>query len=976
MQGIRTIQVQGRQLESGEWAMWAEGENGARLPVHELRVGLFAWHHRSFYGATLKQGVQELEHALLLSPWAAAEYLAAPAAMLHLPVEWSGGLELAGHAARVFLEALEKGWYVPDSESWQKGTPGWRLMLPEEKERAFAELREQASGMLIDVDAWFSSALVQLIREEASVTEAWEELVAEVPQLQELDEEERETRVSGFMLSEDEWLTAVEWKKDEVPFRTCFQLVEPDGSDLEDWRLRLVLQDKQRAGFLVESEPGVADVLAVTQLPEEWKEQVEKRIPGHLERLLGILPELESASGEVVSDLSDEMAWDFLNEGSLKLLQAGYSVMLPAWWEELKRQKPRLKAKLKSSVGSARSSMFGLDQIIQFDWKIAMGGVELSEEEFLQITAEKKRLLFIRGRWVQLDPAFLKQLQQAMKRVEKDGLTFREVMELHLLGTPEGAQDGGEQEELLRIEVELNKHVAEIMHQLEQTERIPIAEPSAMLQADLRRYQKEGMSWLLFMRRFGLGACLADDMGLGKTVQFIAYLLGAKEQDQAAGRPQTAPALLICPTSVLGNWQKELERFAPSMRVHLHYGPQRAKGEDFAASIAGYDLVMTSYTLAQLDEQELSSVRWQSIGLDEAQNIKNAYTKQSSAIRKLEAGHRIALTGTPIENRLTELWSIFDFMNPGYLGTLNEFAHKFVNPIEKSGDTELVAQVQRLIRPFLLRRVKKDPAIQLDLPDKTESKAYVSLSVEQASLYENVVESLMNRIDELTGMEKKGLILATLTKLKQICDHPALYLKEQGAATLGEEEGRSPKVTRLLEMIDELRSEGDKCLIFTQFVEMGMLLQGILERELGQAVPFLHGGVPKKKRDEMIAQFQEPGSGRSRDEASGVFILSLKAGGTGLNLTEANHVFHFDRWWNPAVENQATDRAFRIGQTRNVQVHKFVTLGTLEERIDEMIEKKSGLSRQIVGAGENWVTEMSTGELRELFSLRREWIGK
>jgi SNF2 family DNA or RNA helicase len=606
---------------------------------------------------------------------------------------------------------------------------------------------------------------------------------------------------------------------------------------------------------------------------------------------------------------------------------------------------------------------------MQFDWKLAVGDLELTEEEFRQLLEEKRKLIQIRGNWIQLDPLFMAQVEQIMKQVQKkQGLSFRDVLELHFAGDAGGllpAEDDPEAMRYIEMEVELNEQLRHMVDQLTQAESIPTIQPPPSFQGSLRHYQVDGISWLLFLRRFGLGGCLADDMGLGKTIQWITYLLTVKENE----KPDT-PSLLVCPTSVLGNWQMELKRFAPSLKVHLHYGPQRLKGPAFNEEVVGkVDLVLTSYTLSHLDEVELGSIAWNSICLDEAQNIKNAYTKQASAIRRLDGYHRIALTGTPIENRLTELWSIFDFANPGYLGTVREFTHRYVNAIEKTRDSETIGKVQKLIRPFLLRREKKDPAIQLDLPEKNESKTFISLTAEQGSLYENYIQDMFDRLDKLSAMERRGLILAALTKLKQVCNHPALLLKEGIHAPWS---GRSNKLERLLEMVQELRQEGDKCLIFTQFVETGNLLQHVLQQELGEKVLFLHGGTPKNGRDEMIAHFQDVS--QPVDEQRNVFILSLKAGGIGLNLTAANHVFHYDRWWNPAVENQATDRAFRIGQTRHVQVHKFVTLGTLEERIDEMIERKLGLSQQIVGSGENWITELSTDELRDLFSLRREWV--
>ncbi|UUZ83036.1 DEAD/DEAH box helicase [Paenibacillus sp. P26] len=908
-----------------------------------------------------------------MTPFTALHYFASPAASVHTILRWSDRLRHMQSVAERYLEALDKGWYAPDAEAWQKGRTQWKLNLPVDRREAYEALWGPSAGFSqISGERWFSDAIHELIDGDSETAEAWGRLVADKPYLLGplLDAPE------PYRMDEEEWLVAVGWKRDDVPFHTCFQLVEPEPNTeaTEEWKLQLVLQDKLDSNLLLL--PGQRD-----GLPEDWLpflgrlERDQARCAERIPSLTGL-----SWNEEGAAELTDAQAWEFLQDGSLRLLQAGYSVFLPAWWEDLQRNRPKLRAKLKNAGASKAGSLFGADQLVQFDWRVAVGGLDFTEEEFQRMASEKKRLMYIRGRWIQLDPAFVEQVQQALKHSgRKKGLSFREILELHLLqqeepGTGAGTDDPEDIDALhrqLRIEVELNSQMAELIGRLQHTERIPVVDPSPALQADLRRYQREGVSWLLFMRRFGLGRCLADDMGLGKTVQFIAYLLHAREES-ARGKVPSAPALLICPTSVLGNWQKELERFAPSLSIYLHYGPQRMKGEQLAEAVKDADLVLTSYNLAQIDEEDLCMIHWDAIGLDEAQNIKNAYTKQSAAVRRLEARHRIALTGTPIENRLTELWSIYDFINPGYLGTLSSFTRHYVNPIEKGGDEDLVRQVQQLVRPFLLRRVKKDPAIQLDLPEKVETKAYVSLTLEQATLYENVVQELMTKLETLTGIEKKGQILATLTKLKQICDHPSLFLKETGIGAAWEE--RSSKVSRLMAMIQELRDEGDNCLIFTQFVEMGHLLQSVLERELGERVQFLHGGVPKQQRDQMVARFQNPDV--PENERCGIFILSLKAGGTGLNLTATNHVFHFDRWWNPAVENQATDRAFRIGQTRNVQVHKFVALGTLEERIDEMIERKQGLSQQIVGTGENWVTEMSTSELRELFALRREWIGK
>jgi SNF2 family DNA or RNA helicase len=423
--------------------------------------------------------------------------------------------------------------------------------------------------------------------------------------------------------------------------------------------------------------------------------------------------------------------------------------------------------------------------------------------------------------------------------------------------------------------------------------------------------------------------------------------------------------LLICPTSVLGNWERELKRFAPTLKILVHHGAGRPQGKPFAQAVAKHDVVLTSYPLVHRDEKALVGVDWQCVILDEAQNIKNPEARQSQAIRKLQAKNRIALTGTPLENRLTELWSILDFLNPGYLGSKAFFQKRFAVPIEKYGDTASLQTLRSLAQPFILRRTKTDRTIIQDLPEKQEMTVFCPLTPEQAALYEKTVQDSLAAVESAEGIQRHGVILATLTKLKQICNHPAHYLKE---ATLTETPQRSGKLKRLEEMLEEALLEGDRALIFTQFAEMGKLLQGYLQQTLNRETLLLYGGVSKPKREAMIDRFQNDPQGPR------LFILSLKAGGVGLNLTRANHVFHFDRWWNPAVENQATDRVFRIGQTRNVQVHKFVCRGTLEERIHDMIESKKALADQVVGAGENWLSELGTDQLRQLLLLDRSTV--
>ncbi len=841
-----------------------------------------------------------------------------------------------------------------------------------------------------------------------------------------------------------QWLIEIGKRTGTADFRPALQLLEPgeegsggegDHNDNTDrsvtdamvdmdnpagsgWRLRLVLQDKHDPSVLLPLRlTGGGEALGTW--PDNWSADIHERSVGWLDWLRSSLPEWPVASDDsdvLGASLDDETAWRFLTIDSQRLMEGGWLVLLPAWWEAVNRKKPRVRAKLKNANGrSSSKSMFGLDALIDFDWRIAIGDTELSEAEFAMLLARNQRLVRFCGQWITLDPELLAQIRKAMSsRDRSKGLSFQDVLQLHLMeaGRAERADETAGEEQAedgdIRLEVELNAQLSALIGQLSsQTER-PKPPVPAGLRAELRPYQYEGYTWLSFLGQFGLGGCLADDMGLGKTVQFIAYLLHRKEQAFAAAQPTAAPSLIICPTSVLGNWQKELSRFAPSLSIMLHYGNKRLAGEAFEQAAHAADVVLTSYTLAALDQEQLGTIQWAVICLDEAQNIKNAQTKQSIAVRSLPARHRVALTGTPIENRLSELWSIYDFITPGYLGTQHTFQQQFAAAIERRQDPERTADLQRLVRPFMLRRKKKDPAIQLDLPEKNEMKTYIHLTAEQGALYEQTVTALLERMQSLEGIARKGAILAALTQLKQLCDHPLLLTKEpmpelaDGQLDTMQLIERSAKLDRLIALVRELREEDERCLIFTQYVGMGQMLQRVLQQELQERVLYLNGSTPKAARDLMIEQFQsgqlrpleseQTGNNviqaaaavkhasnidtdavtHSEEQAPAIFVLSLKAGGVGLNLTAANHVFHFDRWWNPAVENQATDRAYRMGQNRDVQVHKFISLGTLEERIDEMLDHKLQLSDAVISSSsEGWITELSTEELKELFTLRR-----
>ncbi|GGF98371.1 DEAD/DEAH box helicase [Paenibacillus abyssi] len=931
-------------------------------PMQRLKNLLFAWHEGSWYGADIQEKTVGGVQGLLISPLLAADYLSQPDSVRLMKLQWTQRMLLYIQAAKMVRTSLLQGWYAPNVSGWSAAGQRWKLHGPQSLGQELMEWKSAAAAAGVNhhvPDQWVSLAANEAIHSSEEASLSWHRLIDRVG----------DNRSADGYRDEEDWWIGLGWKKDETPFRVLLQLIEPD--EWSGWRFAVLLQSREDTGYrtaLRRAEGGWE--VEGAEIPDSWAPFVKERMEKEERKWLQVFPEWENplAPGTLRMNLSEQEAWAFLEDGSVKLLEAGCSVLLPGWWEAVRSRKLRLKAKVRSSVGSSGQPMFGLDTIVQFDWKLAVGDLDLSEEEFRKLVDENKRLFRLKNEWIHLDPRDLEQLRRWMKKSgKKRGLSFRDVLEMHLRGEmPLDVMDGNEDEVSIKTEVELNEHLSRWMEQLQHISELPLVEKPESFLGELRPYQMQGVSWLAFLRRFGLGGCLADDMGLGKTIQFTAYLLHIIESQ---GKNASAgPSLLICPTSVIGNWKKELERFAPSLKVVIHYGPRRSKGEAFAESVRDADLVITSYALGPLDEEELSSIEWNALCLDEAQNIKNVYTKQSSAIRKIPARHRIAMTGTPMENRLTELWSIHDFMNPGYLGSLAEFRREVVQPIERTRDEAMIGQLQHWVKPFMLRRLKKDPAIRLALPDKNEAKTYISLTVEQGTLYENMVSDLLEKLDTLSPMQRRGLILATLTRLKQVCDHPSLLNKEEWAAAGQWDASRSNKVTRLLEMVEEIAAEGERCLIFTQFVGMGQMLKLQLEQQLGMRVSYLHGAVPRTERDEMIAEFQNPSERRC------AFVLSLKAGGTGLNLTAANHVFHFDRWWNPAVENQATDRAFRIGQTKDVQVHKFVTLGTLEEKIDDMIARKQALNEQVVGQSENWITELSRDELASLFTLRKSWL--
>ncbi|NES87113.1 MAG: DEAD/DEAH box helicase, partial [Moorea sp. SIO2B7] len=676
-----------------------------------------------------------------------------------------------------------------------------------------------------------------------------------------------------------------------------------------------------------------------------------------------VYPTLESSlqeSNPLQCKINPIQVYEFIRAIAWQLQDNGLGVILPPGLASGAGEN-RLGIKISAEVEQKKGERLSLKSLLKFKLDLGIGEQNISKEDFERLLEQKSPLVEINGEWIALQPADVRAAQAVLEQSDTEiKLSVEDALRLST----------GETKTLAKLPVvnfEAHGALQELINNFTNNQSIEAIENPAGLKGKLRPYQARGVGWLAFLERWGLGACLADDMGLGKTLQLIGFLLNLKEEEMLS-----KPILVVCPTSVLNNWEREVKKFAPTLSTFIHHGDKRSKGKAFATEVKNKDLVITSYPLLYRDAKNLQDINWQGVVLDEAQNIKNTQAKQSQSARQLKADFRIALTGTPVENRLSELWSILDFLNPGFLGTRQFFQRRFAMPIEKYGDRDSLQTLRSLVQPFILRRLKTDKDIIQDLPEKQEMNVFCGLSAEQAELYQKLVDESLEKIEEAEGIQRHGLILTLLLRLKQVCNHPAQYLKE----TSLQSGDRSGKLLRLEEMLEELVAEGDACgaanagraLIFTQFSEWGKLLQSYLEQKLSREVLFLYGATRRQQRQEMIDRFQND------PEGPRILILSLKAGGTGLNLTRANHVFHVDRWWNPAVENQATDRAFRIGQKRNVQVHKFVCTGTLEERINDMIESKKQLAEQTVDAGEQWLTTLDTDQLRNLLLLDRDAV--
>ncbi|MEV6628556.1 DEAD/DEAH box helicase, partial [Amycolatopsis sp. NPDC051114] len=670
--------------------------------------------------------------------------------------------------------------------------------------------------------------------------------------------------------------------------------------------------------------------------------------------------------------LTDDEVVDLLTDGSRDLGGAGIEVL---WSKGLFAGEVKAKASATQAPASVTEAEFALKSLLEFRWQLSLGGEQLTEAEVAALAEAKRPLVRLRGQWVRVDPQLLARVRSRTRKLDAgEALAAALTGELELDGE--------------RVEFAAPPALGGLAERIRDREGASVLPPPG-LRATLRPYQQAGLAWLATMTGLGLGACLADDMGLGKTIQLIALhlhrralagsagVLGSGSEplaDQlgtlpveaalgAGGGPGPAelaephpastggPTLVLCPTSLLGNWEREFARFAPDIPVRRFHGGSRHLDD-----LAPDEVVLATYGVLRRDRETLSEVDWGLVAVDEAQHVKNPLSATAKELRKIPARAKVALTGTPVENRLTELWSIVDWTTPGLLGPLDRFRRTVARPIERDRDKAVTERLAATVRPFLLRRRKSDPDIAPELPPKTETDRFVPLTAEQTTLYEAVVRENLAEIRETEGVKRRGQVLRLLTELKQICNHPAQFLKEPHSALTG----RSGKLAAFEELVDVILDEGESVLVFSQYVQLCRLLERRL-KDRGLPTELLSGESSPAKRQDMVDRFQ---AGEIP-----VFLLSLKAGGVGLNLTRATHVIHYDRWWNPAVEDQATDRAYRIGQDRPVQVHRLIAEGTLEERIAQVLEKKRGLAESIVGAGEDWITELSDDELADLVRL-------
>ncbi len=735
------------------------------------------------------------------------------------------------------------------------------------------------------------------------------------------------------------------------PWRLFLRLEEPVvGDEGKNWTLSWHLQSVRDQSLIIPASrvwsPGAAE--------RRWFDTVGANPRRYMLQILGQIASSVPAIARgldkpcpVDCRLSLDELFEFIHDHVPAIFDLGIQIQFPASWGSLS-DRPRLAVRgiVRADSSFSAGGQINLGDLLEIDWSLSLGEDTLTQEELQMLTQLKTPLANVRGRWVLVYRDELEQIMEGLRKLPKK-MTRREALLSSFSETKGDTPIAG-----ITASRWLDS-VRDVLTGKEQIRELP--QPKGFI-GILRPYQIKGLSWLAWLTKLGLGGCLADDMGLGKTIQALALIKKLRLEGESR------PVLLICPTSVIENWRREAERFVPDITVMIHHGTKRLKAEKFAVTAKNSALVISSYSLLHRDNEIFKETCWSGVILDEAQNIKNPDTRQARAARAVPADWHLALTGTPVENHVGDMWSIMEFLLPGLLPNRTKFARDFLRPIQ-AGEPHAMQKIKRMTGPFILRRLKTDKTIIDDLPEKIETKVFCSLSREQASLYGAVLKELEEGITGSEGIKRKGIVLAAITSLKQVCDHPVLYLKDRSQLS-----GRSGKLARLTEIAEEMLAVGDRALIFTQYAEMGGILKKYLQETFGREVLFLHGAVEREKRDEMVRKFQES------DDPPPFFVLSLKAGGTGLNLTGASHVIMFDRWWNPAVEQQAVDRAYRIGQKSSVLVHYFSCKGTLEEKIETLIESKKRVADAVVSSGESWLTELSDNELHELFALNRDAV--
>lgn len=738
----------------------------------------------------------------------------------------------------------------------------------------------------------------------------------------------------------------------EIPFFLCFKLISANQNESDRWEVEMLIESKKDPSLKIPLKRYWSDRAVKSHAKKHMGKDMDREMLlslGHASRLYPKLSEGLDTENPSNIVLTMEEAYAFLKEDAWVLQDSGFKVSIPSWWSPKgqKRSKLRLKANpasLSNSQGSV--GQFSMDRIIHFNYDLCVDGDPLSEKEWEQLVKSKEPFAFFRGEWIELkSDKMTEMLRFWAQNKEEQSMTLMDFVKRSSENDPD-------------FEVVPNKEISILVNNLHNKSQIKFLETPKSFEGTLRGYQSRGFSWLRYLESIGLNPCLADDMGLGKTIQIIALLTHEKRSSRET------PTLLIAPTSVVGNWKKEFEKFSPEIVIAVHHGGNRSNSVKKLKEISSkVDVLITSFALLRKDIKLFKDIKWQRIVVDEAQNIKNPKSSQARAINSLKSKHRIALTGTPIENRLTDLWSIINFLNPDYLGSLSQFKKVYEIPIQRDANRRQSILLKNLIEPLILRRLKTDKTIIKDLPEKIEQKIYCNLTKEQGSLYQAVVNEVEKSLDETEGIARNGLMLSTLTKLKQICNHPAQFLQDESDFL----KERSQKLERIMLMIEEALLNGESLLVFSQYTDICSALERCLKKAHYNTY-FLHGGTPIKKREAMISEFQDP------ETSASIFILSLKAGGVGITLTKATQVFHFDRWWNPAVEDQASDRAYRIGQKKKVMIHKFVTIGTLEEKIDQLIEQKKALSESVVGTGESWLTSLNNEAFKKLIRLSKTAI--